>query len=94
MNKAKINRVKQLVESTKGKFFTVEFTKANGEPRKMNARTGVTKHLKGGEATYQGRDGDKPNIGVYEHGSGSYKCFNAERVTKLVIDKTEIVFKN
>lgn len=93
MNKSKIARVNQLVESTKGQFFTVEFTKANGEARRMNCRTGVTKHLKGGDATYQGKAGDKPNIGVYET-NNNYRCFNAERVTKLVIDKTEIVFKD
>lgn len=94
MNKSKINRVRSFVESTNGKFFTVEFTKANGEHRVMNCRTGVKSKLKGGEATYNGKGEDKGNVGVYEMKTGSYKCFNAGRVKKLIIDNTEISFKD
>ena len=33
-----------------GSFFSVTFTKLNGEERKMVGRFGVTKHLKGGSS--------------------------------------------
>ena len=47
--------VEQFVESAvaSGKFFTVDFIKrTTGEPRTMNCRCGVAKHLAGGELAY------------------------------------------
>lgn len=42
-------RVRKLIESTKGKFFRVIFTKrTTGEPRTMDCRTGVAKFVSGG----------------------------------------------
>lgn len=38
---------KAMIEKTGGKFFTVQFVKANGEMRKMLARIGVKKGLVG-----------------------------------------------
>jgi len=42
-NIATINRIRLegFIRSLKGQFFTVEFTKKNGDTRVMNARTGV-----------------------------------------------------
>ena len=37
--------MKQKIESTRGKFFTVNFVKKDGSVRKMLARTGVKKGL-------------------------------------------------
>lgn len=89
MSNAKI--VKAIIESTEGKAFSVVFEKANGEEREMLARVGVKKYLKGGEATYNGKNDDKGNIGVYEilkdasgkFKDGAYKCFNASRVKSI-----------
>ena len=39
--------MKDLIESTKGKFFTVTFVKKDGTIRTMTARTGVRKGVKG-----------------------------------------------
>lgn len=44
----KVNSIKNHIDSLNGKFFTVTFTKKDGSIRKMNARTGVKKYLKGG----------------------------------------------
>jgi hypothetical protein len=37
---------KQMIKDTKGKFFTVTFTKKDGTTRVMNARLGVKAYLK------------------------------------------------
>jgi len=39
--------MKELIESTKGKFFTVTFIKKDGTIRTMTARTGVRKGVNG-----------------------------------------------
>ena len=81
----------EMLNNTNGKVFGVEFIKADGSVRKMSARMDVTKHLKGGVATYKGKDGSIPNIGVYEmSGKGSgYKCFRLDRLRKLKIGHEE-----
>ena len=38
-------KAKDLINASKGKFFSVAFTKKNGELREMNCRKGVKKHL-------------------------------------------------
>lgn len=43
--------IKEVIESSNGKVFTVNFIKKNGEERTMTARLGVKKHLRGGEST-------------------------------------------
>jgi len=83
----------QIVALTKGKTFTVCFTKKSGEQRILTGRTGVHKYTKGGTkghvATFNGSQGDKGNLGVYESvrdastgqwTRGQYRCFNQESV--------------
>ncbi|NIU01634.1 MAG: hypothetical protein GWN01_12180 [Nitrosopumilaceae archaeon] len=93
MNQVKVQRVVAAIEANKGKMFTVEFEKANGEKRKMNCRTGVKKHLKGGETTYNKADkkGGDVTIGVYENGN-DYRCFKASKVLSLKIAGDTIEF--
>lgn len=73
-------QVAGLIASTRGKFFTVFFTKKDGTSRKMTARTGVTAKLRGGSTTYTS---NPKNIGCYEMAKKEYRCFNAERVTAI-----------
>ena len=42
----------ELLKLVEGKFFSATFIKKNGEIRKMLCRTGVKKHLKGGQKRY------------------------------------------
>lgn len=85
-----LNELLKELEET-GKTFHVEFTKANGEFRKMDCRMGVKKHLKGGEATYKR---NPKNVGVYESlrdskghfTDGQYRCFSEERVISIKVD--------
>lgn len=83
-----INRKEALkmIESTKGKFFSVTFEKKNGEIRNMNCRTGVKKGQAGGVATYKA---NPANIGVYDMVTDDYRCFNIERLKNLKVGGQE-----
>ena len=50
------DRIADAIANSQGKVFSVSFIKKDGTRRNMNARTGVTKHLKGGESTTADRD--------------------------------------
>jgi hypothetical protein len=88
--------VKALIENTaEGKIFTVDFIKADGTPRTMNARLGVTSAL----ATPVAKGDNKANrlsdttfqhkanlLGVYEMIKGAYRCINVDTMTRLVLN--------
>ena len=95
MKNQNVEKVAQLVQETKGKFFNVEFYKADGTIRKMNCRIGVKKGLKGGVTTYTGndkKDGDI-TIGVAEKGNSELRrSFKASKVISLTINGETITF--
>ena len=66
-----MNSVEKILNS-KGKIFSVTFRKKDGSTRVMNARLGVTKHLKGGESNLN------PNqyITVYDMQNKGYRAIN------------------
>jgi len=70
-----MNHVEKILNS-KGKIFTVTFTKKDGTTRVMNCRLGVTKHLKGGESTLN------PNeyITVYDMQNKGYRAINRQTI--------------
>jgi len=68
---------------TKGKFFTVTFTKKNGEERRMTARLKVTKHLKRGKQPYN--PFEKGLITVFDTGKLAYRTVNVDAVSKLTL---------
>lgn len=65
--------------SEHGKIFNVIFTKLDGSERKMNCRTGVTKHLKGGPKKYDAQGA----FGVYEVPTNGYRCLYPENVISV-----------
>ena len=79
---------KNLIKATKGKFFTVTFTKNDGSTRTMNARLGVKMYLKGGSLPYDPES--KGLIPVWdpvaqkEKGNG-YRQIRISTITKLKI---------
>jgi hypothetical protein len=78
---------KQLIKGTKGKFFTVTFTKKDGTTRVMNARLGVKAYLKGGELPY---DPDtKGLIPVYDMKNNGYRMINVNTISNLKIGSNE-----
>ena len=89
----KIQTVKELVASTQGKIFNVDFIKADGSLRNMTCRIDVAKYTSGGVAGWKSND---ENVGVFEmNGAGgkeSYRAFNAGRVVKLKIAGKEHTF--
>ena len=84
MNKAQKERdvkVRKLLAdvSKNGKFFSVEFVRqGDGGIRKMNCRTGVKKHAKGGPRRFP----DKA-IGVFDCQIEEYRCFYPHTVRKV-----------
>lgn len=75
-----IQDLRKLVDSTNGKVFRVVFEKADGSLRTMQARTSVTKHLRGGVST----TAHKPEIyTVFDMVIGQYRNFNLTKVKSL-----------
>jgi hypothetical protein len=66
------------IASETGSFFSVTFTKLNGEERKMVGRFGVTKHLKGGVRTALPEDW--VIYSVQDKGYRTVKTYNVKSV--------------
>ncbi len=78
---------KNLIKSTKGKFFTVWFVKKDGTLREMNCRLGVKMYLKGGELPYNPEE--KGLIPVYSIDSKGYRMINWTTIRKIRIGGRE-----
>ena len=70
----------EAIEATRGKIFSCTFIKKNGAARKMIARLGVHKHLKGGD---NGAGSHNSLITVYDMVIGAYRMVNLETLTNL-----------
>ena len=75
-------QIKELLESSKGKFFTVTFTKKDGSTRVLNGRLGVTKHLKGGKKTVT----QENYLTVFDTQKKAYRTVNVETVKSIKIN--------
>lgn len=74
------NLVESLIGQTHGKMFTVSFVKRDGSLRTINARTGVTKHLRGGVKT----TGHIPElVTVFDMGKKAYRTINKTTVVEI-----------
>lgn len=82
-----IDKAKELV---KNKIFTVEFVKLNGEVRKMTARLGVTKHLRGGELGYDAKSLNL--LPVFDMVKGQYRMINFDSIIYLKVNG--VVYEN
>lgn len=78
---------KNLIKSTKGKFFTVWFVKKDGTLREMNARLGVKAYLKGGELPYNPEE--KGLIPVFDMQKHAYRMISWTTIKKIRIDNRE-----
>lgn len=79
----KIQMVKTLLDSTKGKFFVVKFIKKDSTVRRMVCRLGVKKGLTG-----TGRTWEKENlITVYDVVNKGYRHVNLETVQSIKCGK-------
>ena len=84
-----INKIKtfdtpeQFKDELGGKLFSVEFIKKDGTLRKMTARLGVTKHLKGVGMRYDAIS--KGLLPVYDMQKQSYRTINLDTILKLKV---------
>ena len=73
-NRPSSDELKAMIKSTKGRFFSAEFIKANGSKRKIIARVGCHIGIKG-----VGRKNIKENlVTVYEPKVKGYRTINLE----------------
>ena len=77
-------KAKDLINASKGKFFSVAFTKKNGELREMNCRKGVKKHLKGGELAFN--PDSKGLVVVWDAQKKAFRMINTGGITELKIN--------
>lgn len=84
MNKQKI------IELVGNKFFTISFIKKDGTLRKMNARLGVTKHLKGGKKSYNPDDFNY--LTVFDLAKKQYRTVNLNTVKEVKANKETLTF--
>ena len=91
------DQIVNLIQDTKGAFFTVKFIKKDGTERVMNARFGVKKHLKGGSLPY-----DRVQKGLLslwdpkaaeETGNG-YRLLSVGAILSAKINGVEYIVKN
>jgi len=75
--------LRKMIEGSEGKFFSVVFKKANGDLREMNCRTGVKKHLRGGDSTTAHKDN---LVTVWDTEKKAYRCINLDTVTKVSLE--------
>jgi len=83
----KISKVKaiDLIRGSKGKVFTVTFTKrTTGEERKMNARLGVSKYVTGKGLKFDPKK--YALIPVFEMPKKQYRMINLEGINQLVLE--------
>lgn len=79
MIESNIMKITDFVAQSNGKFVTVEFIKKDGSIRKLNGRTGVTKHLKGGVSTI---NHDKFMV-IYDTVAKGYRCINKSTILSV-----------
>lgn len=73
--------LKEFLKGTEGKYFTVVFQKKDGSIRKMNARLGVKRYLKGGKNNVEAID--RPYLTVFDQKKGAYRTVNLDTVQEV-----------
>ena len=80
-----------IIGTTNGKVFSVDFTKKDGTSRHMNCRLGVKKHLRGGKSTTS----HKTNlVTVFDMQAGDYRCINLDTVTHIRLGGVDLWVKS
>tara|TARA_B100001093_G_scaffold170426_3_gene163306 strand:+ start:9117 stop:9371 length:255 start_codon:yes stop_codon:yes gene_type:complete len=82
-------KLKEIIQETKGKFFTVNFIKKDGSKRHMLARTGVKKYLKGGESPAKNRDN---MIVVFDVHKRAYRMINLDTLLSFKCGNKEYYY--
>jgi len=77
-------QVREAVKNAKGRIFSVEFLKRDNTLRKMICRTGVTKHLKGGDLPYDPIE--KGLLGVFDMEKQAYRMINLRTIQRISLE--------
>lgn len=78
-------KLREAIDNTKGKFFTVWFLKKDQTLRKMTCRTGVKKGLKGenGVGVLRAKPSNTNIVSVFEMQVNGYRSFDLGRVVSF-----------
>ena len=77
--------MKETIQQTNGKFFSVVFTKKDGTTRRMTARLGVKKGVSGKGMSYN--PDDKGLIVVWDNQKQDYRMVNLSTITEFKCGK-------
>lgn len=72
-----------IIKGTKGKFFTAEFIKSNGEYRVMTCRTGVKKGVSGTPLDFYTSKKGKRNVVVWDTAKYSFRTIPVDRLKSV-----------
>jgi hypothetical protein len=79
MNTITKEQVKEIIRSTKGKFFTLVYRKANGEYRKACAKAFSINALRGGVSCHE----NSGCVIYYDVNKKEYRSFRPERLVSI-----------
>ena len=85
------NKAIELVNSSKGRFFTITFIKKDKSERRMTARTGVKKGVNGQGMKYNPSDYGMKS--VYDMAKLEWRMINFKTATRLKIGKKDYVIE-
>lgn len=91
MNKEqKVKTAREVIQKTRGKIFSATFIKKDNTRRRMVARLGVRRALRGGERTY---DPAKYNlVCVYDMEAQDYRSINLETLEEVRFGREVVRF--
>ena len=78
-----------LDQASNGKIFFVEFTKKDGSTRRMTARRGVSKGVKGTGMAY--RPLSKGMLTVFDMDKGAFRLINLTRLKRFSVNGQKYV---
>lgn len=85
----KVTEFKEMVSD--GKIFTVEFIKKDGTLRKMNARLGVKKYVKGVGLAFDPIE--KNLLPVFDMQKNAYRMINATTIQSIKVGGVQIILE-
>lgn len=86
-----IQNLKDMINNTNGKIFTVTFRKKDGSLREMNARMGVQKHLRSDGKVASTTSHISKYATVYDMKAKGYRNINLETLEKFKCGDKEVV---
>ena len=87
------DKAKELINKDKNKIFSAVFIKKDNTKRLINARLGVTKHLKEGARAKPYEASKYELLIVFDMQIKKYRMINFKTLTKLNINKTKYKIK-